>query len=103
MALSRYTIQMNYDKALRQAEELEDIAENLRVAANSLNQEIQNVSSCWNSTNSQSFFDKAAVVHEDLYGQEVCLLGVASSIRYTAQAIYNAEMENLEIAESRNY
>ncbi len=99
---TRYSIQMDFDKANRQANELDDIANSVdREANRSLTDTLNALGNDWRGENADKYIRKGFTLKEDMNNTAKSLRQAASTIRYVAKRIYDAEMENLRIAEER--
>ena len=93
---SRYTIQMNFDQAKRQAETLENVARNLTNMANGdYNTSLQTLGNNWTGENATKYLPKAGQLKSNILKSASDLNKTASAIRTIAKNIYDAEMENL--------
>lgn len=102
--MSRSSINFNFRQAREKAEELENIADDLkRMSSQKLQSSFQNLSSSWKGTNADAYLAKGAALQGDIVGTASQLCTIAATIRQVAQRIYEAEMEALEAAEERNY
>lgn len=99
---TRYSIQMDFDKANRQADELDDIANSVdREANRSLTDTLNALGNDWRGENADKYIKKGFTLKEGMNDTARSLRQAASTIRYVAKRIYDAEMENLRIAEER--
>lgn len=102
--MSRYTIRMNFRKALEQAREVEDISKDLSNLSRGPFEEAMNqLAANWTGENSRKFVAKGGLLREQLEGTSRELKDTAETIRRIAQEIYEAEMEALRIAEERRH
>ncbi len=96
-------IQFNYQKALRQASQLEGIARKLKNASGTELQNIlQQVHSAWQSDSAPQYLQKGRKVQGDINTTAGNLNSIASTIRTVAQIIYEAELEAWRIAHERD-
>lgn len=101
---TRESIMMDYQAACGQASELEQIASNMKkMANNNLSQSLQDLSCYWQGSNAEAYLKKGTQLHLDITLNAKELENIASAIRTIAKNIYDAELKNIEIAESRNY
>lgn len=99
---TRFSIQMDFDKAKRQADELDDIANGLdREANRSLTDTLNALGNDWRGENADQYIRKGFTLKEEINGTAKSLHQAASTIRTIAKRIYDVEMENLRIAEER--
>lgn len=100
----RYTIEFDFQKALTQAERLEEIGQGLNTLADTrLYNILQDVSANWKGENASSYLNKGSVLQNRITNTGTSLKSIAEEIRSMARRIYEAEMRNLEIAEERQY
>ncbi len=98
---TRFEIQMDFEVAKAKAAEIEEIANGMGASKGKLDTNLTNLKGAWNSTYSQNFMTKGATLEELMEKSQNNLMEIAGTIRTIAQNIYNAEMENLRIAEER--
>lgn len=98
------TIQMNFSRAVSQAEKLEAMAEELRqIADRQLTESMQQLSAGWTGDSASAYLSKGARLAEKIRNHAKQLDDAAAVIRKMAANIYRAEMHNLEIANTRTY
>lgn len=101
---TRASIIFNFNKAKKQADELDAIANKMKkLSGGDFADTMQNISSNWKGENASAFLQKGAFVQEDMLSTANSLHGVASEIRSIARRIYTAEMKAIELAEKRDY
>ncbi len=103
MARSYGSIQMDFNKAKRQANALEQVAGNMRTLSNSkfdgtLNQLAVN----WTGDNSRKFIGKGQHLQQNMVTTADAIQEVAEAIREIARVIYEAEMAAWERAQRRD-
>lgn len=99
---TRYSIQMDFEKAERQAKELDEIADRLEKTANvNLVDTLNALGREWKGENASMYIKKGYVLKENIGDTAKSLQKAASTVRAVAKKIYNTEMENLRIAEER--
>ncbi len=99
---TRYSIQMDFDEAKRQAGAVDEIADALDGEANrSLSDILNTLGNDWRGENAHRYLKKGFTLIEDMNHTADALHTAADTVRSTAQRIYDAEMENLRIAEER--
>lgn len=95
-------IYFNYDKAIRQAGKLEDVARRLRKAADSDMEGILNdVNAAWKSDSAPQYIKKGQKVEGDIRITAGNLTNIASAIRTIAKRVRDAELEAWRIAHAR--
>ena len=99
---SEYTIKFNYDKAIKQADQLIDIAKEIKKSANSkMEPSIQTIDKNWDGESSKKFVNKSKKLQSNIVESAGSIEAVAASIKTMAKNIYDAEMEALRIARER--
>ena len=100
---SKYRIKMDFKEAKKQADELDDIANNLRnVADRDLEQAMATFNSGWKGDSATLYLSKVNTVKDKTYREVQDLHSIADDIRRTARIIYEAEMEAWRIAHERD-
>lgn len=96
-------IYFNYDKAIKQAGQMETVAKKLRKAADSTVDDILNdVNSAWKSDSTPQYIKKVQKVEGDILITAGNLDNIAQAVRTIAQRIKEAELEAWRIANARN-
>lgn len=104
MTMTEQTIIFNFQKAKQQADELEQIANDLsNLSGKDFNSIMQNVSTSWKGEAATAYLKKGEILQEDMVKTANSLRDVAAEIRKTAKRLYDAEMEALRIAKERTY
>lgn len=102
--MNRQEILMNYAQAKYQAQRLDDIADRIERLANSnMDSSLKTLQVAWKSDNSPQFYTKAETVRSAILTDAANIRKVAASIRATAEAVKNADLRALEIAQARTY
>lgn len=100
MAKTMYTIEMDFQNAKKQADELEQIAQNLLMLAE---QEFQTcltgIAANWKGENAAAFCKKGAIVEDRIKNSALNLRKTAEVIRQTAKNTYDAEKTSYEIVQ----
>lgn len=100
--LSESTIRMNFNNALRQAEQLDRLATELsRLSGNELSGSLSSIAAAWKGDSSNLFLQKGNALAGQISDSANALRSAASDIRSIAQRTYNAEMRALELARLR--
>lgn len=100
---SRSEIRINFRAAIRQAEQLEGVADRLRrLAKNKMEMSMSSLANAWKGQNATDFLAKEGRLQGSILKTANEIQNIASDIRIIAQRIYEAEMEALRIAESRD-
>lgn len=98
------TIEMDYHKAIKQAEQLESLAGKMETQANERYPEmLKNLSDAWKGDNADEYILKAGALPEKMKRSAKDLKSIASTIRTIAKNTYDAEMEAYNIANERTY
>lgn len=101
---TRFSIEMDFNKAKKQADELESLAKELKsVATSDYENTINQINANWQSDCSGEYIRKANTVKERMIKSANSLSKAADTIRQVAQNIYNAELASIELAEARTY
>ena len=101
---TRESIEFNFKQARRQADQLDNIADNLNgLAKDKLYDSMQTLSQNWRGENANAYLAKGNALQGEISSSASELHSIAADIRTIAQNIYNAEMEALRIAEEREY
>lgn len=101
---SRATIEFNFRTALRQADKIDEIANNLgRLSGTDFGNALQNLSAGWKGENASMYLSKGSTLQGKMNGTSNSLRAVASDIRVIAKRLYDAEMAAIRIAEDRTY
>ena len=96
-------IQMDFAQARKRADEIDEIAANLRtLARRDLGDTVQELSSAWRGDNARMYLSKASRLQEDIAKTSGELQNIAGNIRTVARKLYEAEMEALRIATQRS-
>ncbi len=104
MAKSRYAIEMDFQNAKQQADQLEFIARNIqKLTDNQLASCMSGISSSWKGDNAAAFVNKGNKVGNNLRISAGNLKNTAQTIRDIAARTYRAEMRAYEIAMARKY
>ena len=96
------TISIDFYKAMRQADKLDDQAENLRnMARGKYNESMQMLAGNWQSESADEFFKKADRLRREIESTAKDLEIIAGNLRRAAKRIYEAEKKAQEIARRR--
>ena len=99
MAFSEATIQYNFAQAMRQADELDDLANQLtRLAENNVRNVMSNVQHNWEGESASIFLSKAEKSRNDIMQTARQMRNVASGIRKAARNVRAAEEQARQIA-----
>ena len=102
--MDRHTIEINYQEALRRADDLEEIGRDLmRALEKEYEQSMQTLSTNWKGVNAETYLRKGTDLAEQMRCTARSVIETADEIRRTARRIYNAEMAALRIIEARIY
>ena len=95
-------IYFNYNKAIRQASQLEGQARKLRtISGSDMQNVLQEVHSAWQSESSSAYLKKGQKVQQDVLTTSDNLNKIAQTIRTVAGIIRDAELEAWRIAHER--
>lgn len=94
------TIQLNYQKAIRQANQLEELADDLRNIANrNVDNALDQVAANWKGDSANMFLQKGNKAKNDLLSSARQLSNTAKAIRKAAENVRRAEIEAKRIAD----
>lgn len=100
--MTRHQIEMDFQLASRQAEQLEETAaELLRIANDQLPDTMQQLQANWTGEASAQYLEKCEALRRKLLSDARQMENTAASIRRAARRLYNAEMESLRLAQER--
>lgn len=89
---SKQEIEMNFSRALSQAEELENLSKELsQMATEHVKGAIKMLMFNWQGDNSKLFVEKGEVLTNEMLETADDLIKVAKNITTTANIVYNAE------------
>ena len=95
---TRSEIQINYQRAKKQAQDLERIARDLRrMANNNLQDCISDISYNWTGDNAQEYLKKCRRLKENIEETARKIETTANTIKRVAKNIYDAEMRAIRI------
>ena len=95
-------INFNYNRAVRQAGQLEEVAQNLtRAASNDMESIFSEISRAWQSDSAPRYIQKGQKVQTDIGKIAKNLREIAKAIRTIAQRVRDAELEAWRIANER--
>ena len=91
-------IEIDFTRAIEQAQELENLAENLsRVANNGVESALLTLKNNWRGDTGESMEVAGKKTIADIYRTADDLVRVAKSIRLTADLVYQAEKKAVEL------
>lgn len=91
-------IEIDFSRAICQAQELEEIAGQLSMIANAhIENAIKMLESSWKGENANLIEEKGQVIPTDIYETADDLLKVARNIRSTADIVYRAEKAAVQV------
>lgn len=104
MAKTMETIEMDFKNANRQADELEQIAQDLvTLSEDHFQPWLAAVAASWKGDNASVFCKKGTAASDGLSASAADLQQIAAAIRQIAQNTYDAEKRSCEIAQERTY
>ena len=97
-------IYLEYEKALSQAETLMQLAGELNSSvAGDTKETTAALETVWKGESAEAFYAKCGILTQKWSDCASSLTKTAEAVRTIAQNIYNAEMQALRLAETRNY
>lgn len=104
MAQSLHTIEVNFTRALQQAQKLEEVASKIETLTEEQCQACFNeLSSNWKGDNADAFLKKGKRWNSELKKSAKNLKDTGAAIREIAQRTYEAEKRVYELAQTRIY
>lgn len=95
---SKKEIEMNFSRAVAQAQELEMLSKELsEMATEHLRGAFKLLSYSWQGDNSEQFIKKGEVLTEEMLDTADDLIKVAKSISTTANIVYSAETAAMQL------
>lgn len=95
-------IYFNYNRAVQQADQLDNVATKLQNAANRDMEDIlNNISKAWKSDSAPQYIKKGNKVEGDMLTSAHNLERIASAIRTIAERVRDSELEAWRIAHAR--
>lgn len=95
-------IQINFNRAKQQANELESLAKSLEnLSGSELENLLEELSNCWKGDNATRYRQKGAALQAEISKTAKSIRNTANGIRSIAQNTYEAEMNAVRIAEER--
>jgi len=101
MAKTSYSIYLDYQKAIKQAERLEQAAKELSKEVAKMDDCYSSIQAAWKSDSASAYLAKVRKVREELNTVENNLSETAATIRKIAKNTYEAEKRALVIAQTR--
>lgn len=101
MALSEYTINLNYSKAMQKASQVRSSGNELNSAIESLDSAMNRVNAGWDGENSEQYLKKCNKEKRKLIDTRDDIFQTASAIERIAGEIKAADMRALEIARAQ--
>lgn len=93
---SKYEIEMNFQDAVNQAQALEEASAGLaKIAGNNIPWALSAIASSWRGENAAAYIGKGEKMSDEIMSLADNLYSVAREIRFTAGAIYKAEIAAL--------
>lgn len=95
-------LQFDFQKAARQAAELEALAEKMKsLACSRYEDTIQTLSGAWQGTSADTYMKKAKILQDKMERNADDLRRTAEALRTVAQIVRNAEIRAEELARQR--
>lgn len=97
-------IEMDFQRANRQADSLEELASELgKLAGSQFEGSLNELAANWKGDNANAFLQKGARLEENMKQTAKSIKNTAIQLRRTAKLIYDAEMYAKKLAEKREY
>ena len=103
MAKSRFSIIMDYQNAMRQAEKIAGTAEKLASRKQEMDQYINTIRTGWTGENALIYIKKLEASKMNIEKLQKNLNSVADVVKRIARRTYETEMATLEISQRRSY
>ena len=103
MNKTKFSITMNYQMALKQAQSLEKCANELSSCLSDAEEERSRISACWQGDSVHAYIAKLNANIENTKRVRKEVLNISSTIKRIAKRTYDAEMKALEISQRRTY
>lgn len=95
---SKNEIEMNFSRAISQAEELEKLSKELNtIATEQVRGALKMLMFNWQGENAELFYEKGDIISNEMLDTADDLIKVAKSIARTADIVYNAEKAALQL------
>ena len=101
MAKTAHMIDLDYQKALRQADRLDEAVKDIKRERTKLKECRTRISSAWKGENATAYLKKVQIVENDLATMEKNIRDTAATIRKIAKTTYEAEKKALALAKAR--
>ena len=102
--MDRETIEFNYERTIKQAEEIESLASTtVNIADQDISGCLQNLFASWKGDNSVDYIAKVSPIVGNTERLSSYLSSISGTIKMEAQNIREAELEALRIEEERAY
>ncbi len=102
MVKTSYSIYLDYQKAIRQAERLEQAAKELQKEIARMDDCYSSIQASWKSNSANAYLAKLRKVRQEIDSVENNLTESAAAVRKIAKNTYEAEKRALLIAETRS-
>lgn len=98
------SIQIDFNRVMKQADRLDDLAYELTgVAQNQINGAMQEIHHSWTGEAAEQYLKKGQIIEKKVIQSASQLKKIAAVIRTMATVTYNAELEAIRIAQIREY
>lgn len=101
--LSGFQIELDYTKAMTQSQKLEGLALDLEKACSDLDDAMARLESGWQGEEAAAYRSKGSLLSEKISVNARNLRETAEAVKDIARKIHETELENLRLAEQRNY
>ena len=101
---SKAAIEFDFRQAMNRADELDQVAADMkRMANNDMQSSLQQLSSAWKGEAASAYLTKGGRLKDKVLKSAQDLNRTATTIRNVARRVYNAEMAAYRIAMAREY
>ena len=103
MAKTAYSISMNYHKAMRQADNLDKVADSVSSYSGKVNNCSVSIGNDWKGDNAAKYIRQLQQISGNLEQIQKNVTNISETVRRIAKRTYDSEMASLEIAKKRTY
>ena len=102
--MDTYLINLDYQRAIEQADALEELASGLKgMAEEDVSKLMKDIKLAWEGDNSEAYLAKVGIFQQNVQKTSAKMSNIAATVRQMAENIRDAELENLRLAQERTY